>query len=235
MLSTSERKKNRFAKSLLPSFNAEMKKYDEVYQLFCQYGYTKELCDLYSDYFVNDIKKPAPDDIIQLASLYDKIHDNKSADFYLDMLAEKKLSSEDRYNYCIAVLNTSSKLRRWRDAEDFRTENINFIQTYMQKKTMPQQADMYMALALADCAAKDYSNAFKLLNFGYKPQGKNDETLLAIMTTAVYIYACAGDEDGITAAIENACSCLKLFSEFKFDWCESYFAQRINDAANGII
>lgn len=235
MLSTSERKKNRFARSLLPSFNAEMKKYDEVYQLYCESGYTKELCDLFGDYFVNDVKKPAADDIILLASLYDKIHDNKSADFYLDMLSDKKLSSEDRYNYCIGVLNTSSKLKRWRDAEDFRTGNINFIQTYMQKKTMPQQADMYMALALADCAAKHYSDAFRILNFGYKPQGKNDEKLLEILTTAVYIYACDGDEENVAAAVENAKSCLKLFSHFEFGWCKEYFEKRIDDAASGII
>ncbi len=235
MLSTSERKKNRFARSLLPSFNAEMKKYDEVYQLYCDSGYTKELCDLFGDYFVNEVKKPAADDIILLASLYDKIHDNKSADFYLDMLSEKKLSSEDRYNYCIGMLNTNSKLKRWRDAEDFRTDNINFIQTYMQKKPMPQQADMYMALALADCSAKHYSDAFRILNFGYKPQGKNDEKLLEILTTAVYIYACDGDEENIAVAVENAKSCLKLFSHFEFGWCKEYFEKRIDDAASGII
>lgn len=235
MLSTSERKKNKFARSLFPSFNTEIKKYDEVYQLYCQGGYTKDLCELYGDYFVNDIKKPSPDDIIELASLYDKIHDVKSAEFYLDMLTDKKLSSEDRYNYCIGMLNAASKMNRWRDAEDFRTENINFIQTYMQKKTMPQQADMYMALALADCAAKDYANAFRLLNFGYKPQGKNDVKLLDILTTGVYIYACEGDEENISAALDNANSCLKLFSAFEFDWCRDYYEKRIADAANKII
>lgn len=235
MLSTSERKKNRFARSLLPSFNSEIKKYDEAYQLYCQNGYSKELCELFGDYFVNDTKKPAVDDIILLASLYDKIHDYKSADFYLDMLAEKKLSSEDRYSYCVGMLNTTSKLNRWRDAEDFRTENINFIQTYMQKKTMQQQADMYMALALADCAAKNYSGAFRILNFGYKPHGKNDEKLLEILTTAVYIYACQGDEENIGVAVDNAKSCLKLFSEFEFDWSKDYLDKRIDDAANGII
>lgn len=235
MLSTSERKKNRFARSLLPSFNSEIKKYDEVYQLYCQGGYSKELCELFSDYFVNDIKKPAVDDIILLASLYDKIHDYKSADFYLDMLSDKKLSSEDRYNYCIGVLNTSSKLNRWRDAEDFRTDNINFIQTYMQKKTKQQQADMYMALAITDCAAKHYTDAFRILNFGYKPQGKNDVKLLDILTTAVYIYAREGDEENVSIAVDNARSCLKLFSSFEFDWCKEYYEKRISDAANGII
>lgn len=235
MLSTSERKKNKFAKSLFPSFNAEIKKYDEIYQLYCQSGYTKEICELYADYFINEAKKPSPDDIIQTAFMYDRIHDNKSADFYLDMLSGKKLSSEDRYNYCIGMLNTQSKLNRWRDAEDFRTENINFIQTYMQKKTMPQQADMYMALALTDCAAKDYAHAMKILNFGYKPQGKNDPKLLDILTTAVYIYACEGDKDNIDAALDNANSCLKIFSDFEFDWCRDYYAKRITDAAEKII
>lgn len=236
MISTSERKKIRFAKALLPSFGSDLKKYDELYQLFCRDGYTKELCDAYADTFVDNCKKPAADDIIQAASLYDKIYDYKSAEFYLDMLTEKKMSSEDRYDYCLEVLAVTSKLKRWRDAEDFRTDNINFIQTYMQKKkTAQEQVDMYLALALVDCAAKRYTDAFRLLNYGYKPKGKNDEKLLSILLTAVYIYAAAGDEESLEMAVENARSCLKLFSDFEFAWKKDYLEKRIQDAANGLI
>lgn len=90
MIPPSERKKNSFTKSLKPSFGAEMKKYEELYAMFTNDGYTKELCEEYAEAFINNAKKPAADDIIQVASLYDKIYDNKSAAFYLEMLAEKK-------------------------------------------------------------------------------------------------------------------------------------------------
>lgn len=235
MLSTSERKKNNFAKSLLPSFNAELKKYDEIYQLFCSEGYTKQLCDMFAEEFVDNCKKPVADDVIQAASLYGKIYDYKNSLFYLDMLAEKKLGNEDRYNYCIEKLHTEGALKHRRDAEDFRTENINFIQTYMQKKTPAQQVDMYIALSLADCASKHYSDAFRLLSFGYKPTGKNDEKLLSILNTAVYIYAVSEDQENLEAAIENTESCLKLFSSFEFAWSKEYFQKRIDDAAKGLI
>ena len=235
MLSPLERKKNNFAKSLLPSYAAEIKKYDEVYTSFVDNGYTKELCELYADNFINDIKKPAVDDIVQIASLYDKIHDNKSAAFYLDMISDKKLSGDEKFAYCIEVIKNESKLGHWRDAEDFRTEHINFLQNYAQKKSIQQQADMYIALALADCAAKQYPQALKLLNFGYKPQGRNDEKLLEIFITVVYIYACWGDEEGLEGAVINAVSCLKLFKDFEFGWSKKYYEKRIIDASNGIL
>ena len=113
MLSPAERRKNSFAKALLPSFGAEMKKYEEIYQLYTSEGYIKELCELYADTFVNDVKKPAVEDVIQVARLYDKIHDNKSADFYLEMLADKKLSGDDKYYYCIEMLKTQSKQNQY--------------------------------------------------------------------------------------------------------------------------
>lgn len=236
MLSTSERKKIRFTKALLPSFGADVKKYDELYRTFCSSGYTKELCDAYAEAFVDNVKKPAADDIIQTARLYRKIRDYKNADFYLDMLEGKKLSSDERFEYCLEKLRTSSALGRWRDAEDFRTENINFIQIHMdKKKSVEEQVGMYIALALADCAAKRYADAFRLLNFGYKPKGKNDEKLLDIFTAAVYIYAAAGAEDGLEGAVSNAKSCLKLFSSFKYDWLKDYYEQRIEAAASGKI
>ncbi len=233
MLSTEERKK--YKKSLL-STNSDMKKYDEIYQVFCNDGYSKELCREYSDTFIDNCKKPAVYDIIQASVLYRKIHDYRSSDYYLEILSDKKLSNEERYFYCREYLISSAMMGHWRIAEDFRTENINFIQTYMQKKKSPvQQADMYIALALVDCSSKHYTSAFRLLNFGYKPIGKNDESLLDILTTAVYIYAESGDQENLKMAVENANSCLKLFSDFPHSWSKSYYENRIIDAANGII
>ncbi|MBE6855946.1 MAG: hypothetical protein IJO99_01270 [Ruminococcus sp.] len=236
MLSTSERKKLKFTKALLPSFSSDLKKYDELYQQYCQFGYTKGLCDEFATVFVDDCKKPATEDVILAASLYSKIFDYNNTEFYLDMLEEKKMGSDDRYSYCLEKLAILSKQKNWRDAEDFRTENINFIQTHAQKKkTTQEQADMYIVLALVDCAAKKYAEAFKLLNFGYKPKGRNDVKLLQILVTAVYIYACAGDEDGVAAAVENAKSCLKLFDHFEFDWSKEYYENLIQSASEGII
>ena len=121
MISPTERKKSSFAKALLPSFGAEMKKYEEIYQVFAEEGYTKNLCEQYADAFVDNAKKPAVEDILQLVELYDRIHDLKNAQFYLEMLAEKKLSGDDKFAYCVASLKVLSKLGQWRDAEDFRT------------------------------------------------------------------------------------------------------------------
>ena len=201
MISPTERKKSSFAKALLPSFAAEMKKYEEIYQVFAEEGYTKNLCE----------------------------------QFYLEMLAEKKLSGDDKFAYCVASLKVLSKLGQWRDAEDFRTDNINFLQNFAQKKPQKQQADMYLALALTDCAAKHYTQAFRLMKFGYKPHGRNDTTLLEIFITVVYIFACSGDSEGLEDALGNARSCLKLFSGFEFPWMQQYYEQRIEDASNKII
>ena len=234
MLSPSERKKNSFTRSLLPSFAAEMKKYEEVYQLFITEGYSKELCDMYAEYFVDNVKKPVAEDIINLATFYNKIYNYRNASFYLEMLAEKKLSGDEKFNYCIEMLRAKSKLGKWRDAEDFRTENINFMQNYSQKKTLKQQANMYIALALTDCAAKKYNQAFKLMKFGYKPHGRNDTKLLEIMITGVYIFACSKDVENLEAAIESANACLNLFSEFKYSWSREYYKKAIEVAAKGI-
>lgn len=236
MLSTSERKKLKFTKALLPSFSSDLKKYDELYQLYCQEGYTKELCNGFAEVFVDDCKKPAAEDIILAASLYSKIFDYKNTDFYLGMLDDKKMNSDDRYSYCLEKLSVMSKLKQWRDAEDFRTENINFLQTHAQKKKTSQElADLYIVLALVDCAAKNYAEAFKLLNFGYKPKGKNDIKLMQILVTAIYIYACAEDSEGVEAAVQNAKSCLKLFDSFEFEWSKAYYENLIQSASEGII
>lgn len=220
-------------KSLL--HGSELKRYEEIYGIFAAGGYTRELCEHYADEFVTNVKKPMPEDIIQLASLYDRIHDNKTACFYLDMLAERKLGGEERLSYCIEVLKTESKIGNWREAEDFRTANINFMQTFGSKRSPQRQAELYMALALADCAAGHYNDAFKLLRFGYKPSGRNDTTLLEILITGVYIFSHTGDKEGLEEAVANTHSCLKLFNGFEFSWSKEYYEKRIEEAANGIL
>lgn len=236
MLSPAIRKKySGFAKSLLPAFSAEMKKYEELYADFAVKGYSNELCERYADAFVNDIKKPAPEDIIQLAALYDRIHANTDAAYYLETLQDKKLSGEERFAYCLEMLKTESKLGHFRAAEDFRTENINFLQNHSKKRSSQELAEMYMALALVDVAGKHYNDAFKLLRFGYKPLGRNDSTLLEMLITGVYICARSGDQDGLQDAVTNTHSCLKLFSEYEFPWSKSYYEQRIEEAAQGIL
>lgn len=236
MQSTQERRKTRLAKVLLPSFTAEIRRYDDIYQFFCKSGYSKELCEMYTSAFVNDVKKPASDDIIESARLYDKIHELGSANFYIDMVSDRKLTGDDKYEYCIERLKLFSKKGKWRDAVDFRTENINFLQNYSAKLPLPRQADLYIALALTDCAAKKYDQAFKLLmGFGYKPQGKNDTKLLEILITGIYICACAGDREGLSDARNNAFECLKIFRELPFEWSREYYENCIEEASERII
>ena len=133
------------------------------------------------------------------------------------------------------MLSTISKIGNWRDAEEFRTLNISFLQKYCEKACLKRQAKLYISLALADCAAKNYREALKLLKFGYKPQGRNDAMLLEIMITAVYIFAKADDIEGLEGALENANSCLRLFKDFDFSWQEEYYHKRIRDASQGIL
>lgn len=235
MQSTQERKKSGFAKALLPSFNADLKKYDEVYQQFTREGYTKALCEAYADALVNDRKKPAAEDLVQLVSLYDRLHEISSAEFYLDMLSERKLSGDEKFGYCIEALKIKSKQGHWRDAEDFRTENINFMQNHSEKVDQKKKAKMYIALALADCAAKNYEQAGKLLtSFGFKPEGRSDTTLLEMMITAVYICAKSGDPDSLAEAVANANAAMKI-TEFEFDWGKAYYEKCIEEASQGIL
>ena len=161
MLSPAERKKIGF--SLLTSSSAEMKKYVDVYALFVERGYTKDLCEAYADAFIDNAKKPSPFDIIQLSSLYGRIHDYKTSYFYLEKLEDKKLSGDEKFGFCVEMLETVSKIGNWRDAEDFRTKNISFLQKYTAKASPQKEAELYIALALADCAAKNYQQALKLI------------------------------------------------------------------------
>ena len=232
MISPMERKKISF--SIRPSHNAEMKKYEEVYLTYANTGYTRDLCEQYAAAFVDDIKKPNVIDVVQLAMFYERIQDYKMAAFYLDSLSDRKLGGLEKYHYCIENLKVKSLLGKWRDAEDFRTENIDFMQKQSEKLSSQRQADLYMALALTDCAAKHYDQALKLLKFGYKPRGKNDKKLLEIFITALYIFAKAEDEEGVEGALGNAKSCMNLFSKFEFSWCQEYWENRIADAANGV-
>lgn len=94
---------------------------------------------------------------------------------------------------------------------------------------------MFIALALTDCAAKHYNQAFKLMKFGYRPQGKNDVKLLEIMITGVYLLACSGDREGLEAAVGSTVACLGLFSEFEFGWSRQYYEKCIREASEGII
>ncbi|WP_028517212.1 hypothetical protein [Ruminococcus flavefaciens] len=233
MISPNERKKIGFP--LLASANAEMKKYAEVYSLFAENGYSKELCDAYADAFLDNVKKPSPFDIVQLAALYDRIHDHKTAFFYLEKLTEKKLGGDDRFFFCVEVLTILGKIGNWREAENFRTNNISFLQKHSEKASLNMQAALYMALAVTDCAAKNYRQGLKLLKFGYKPQGSKDTTLLEIFITAVYIFAKANDKEGLEGALHNAECCLALFKDFDFPWQGEYYRERIENAANGIL
>lgn len=231
-----DRKKVSKPKQLLPAYGAEQRKYEALYLQFNREGYTKDLCEDYAEEFVNEQKKPSPEDIIQLVRLYDHIHDLSSAEFYLSMLEDKKLSGEDRFGYCLESLKVKSKLGHWRDAEDFRTENISFMQKYSEKISMDRLAEMYIALALVDCAARKYNQAGKLLTaFGYKPQGNSDPTLLEMMITAVYISAKSEDKDLLIQSIKNAQICLNRFTSFEHPWSKEYYIMRIEDAANGIL
>ncbi|MCR4888390.1 MAG: hypothetical protein K5979_04315 [Ruminococcus sp.] len=238
MLSPKEReeKKGVFAKALRAGGNADTKRYQELYDEFCENGYSRSFAEEYADAFVNDRKKPLVEDILQTIRLFDKAHDYGNAEYYLGMLSDKKLCADDKFSYCIEALKNKSKQGHWRDAEDFRTENISFMQKYSEKVNMDRLADLYIALALADCSAKHYTQGFKLLTgFGYKPKGKNDVKLLEILITGIYICSKSGSEGGVYNAVSNAHGAMKLFSKFAHPWTEDYYEQCIREASEGII
>lgn len=236
MLSLQERehKKTNYAKK-----NSEnTKKYAELYDEYSRFGYTKELAEKYAEYFVLEAKKPAAGDILQAVRLYDKIRDYKNAAYFLARLDEiaKKLNNEEKFTYCIEMLANLGKTGNWREAVDFRTENINFMQIYSEKVSISQKADMYIALAYADCAAKNYNSAFRLLKgFGYKPQGRNDVKLLEILIADIYICAGSGDEASVENAVNNANAAMALIKKYEFDWTKEFYKNKIKEAAEGRI
>ena len=170
MISPNERKKIGFP---LLSQNAEMKKYVEVYSLFAESGYSKELCQAYSDAFLDNVKKPSPFDIVQISALYDRIHDHKTAYFYLEKLVNKRLSGDERFFFCTQVLNTLSKIGNWREAENFRTNNISFLQKYSEKATQNMQARLYMAQVLEE--TEDVDGALTIYESYAKEHKKDGE------------------------------------------------------------
>lgn len=234
MLSLQEReaKKGMFAKRT----SENLKKYADLYEQFCESGYSKMLASEFAEYFVIDAKKPAVGDIVQTARLYNKIRDYSMASYYLDKVFDvKKLGGDERFFYCIEALTNKSLVGNWRDAEDFRTEHIAFLQKYSDKLDIKKRAELYIALAYSDCAAKEYSSAFRLLKgIGYKPQGKNDVKLVEILTTVVYIAAKSGDAASTENAVNNARAALNLIKKFEFDWSKDYYEKLIADAAMGI-
>ena len=233
MMSTAERKMNNLTKIFLPSFNAEIKKYDELYQMYCNEGYSKELCDMYADFFVDTVKKPLTDDIMQTALLYDKIHDLKNVRFYLEMLSDRKLTDDQKFRWCVEMLKNKSQLEDVQDVRQFRTKHIDFMQNYANRPEA--RADMNISLALTDCATKDYGDACRLLGFGYTPKDKDDRKFFDICTAMVYVYSFSNNIEAIKNAIKKAQSCIGYFSRFEFEWSKNYYFKRITDASNGII
>lgn len=206
---------------------------DQFTSVFVSKGYSEEFCDQFAAAFVDDKKNVRPSDIIFLAGIYNKMGDIDNTEFYLGMLDEKKLSGEDKFCYCYEKLTLLGKKGRGTDGAVFRNGNIGFIQNYMQKKNSPEYTvNMYIALALVDCAGKRYADAFSLLKC-YKPSGRNDTLFLSILISAVYIYAKMEDMDGLRAAAENARKYLKTFSSFEYSWQKIYFEKCIYDAENG--
>ena len=208
---------------------------DQFAQIFAEKGYTDDFCDKFGTMFVDDKKNARPSDIIFLAGIYNKIGDIENTEFYLGMLDEKKLGNEERFCYCYEKLMLLGKKERGTDGAIFRNGNIGFIQNFMQKKNSPEYTvNMYIALAMVDCAGRRYADAFSLLKC-YKPSGRNDTLFLGILITAIYIYAKMNDTDGMQAASDNARKYLKTFSSFEYSWQKAYFEHCIERAENGKI
>ncbi|MBE6860542.1 MAG: hypothetical protein E7499_04505 [Ruminococcus sp.] len=197
-------------------------------------GYTIEFCQNFAEMFVDDKKNVKPVDIIFLASMYNKAGDIESAAFYLDMVDDKKLSGEEKFCYCYERLFIYGKKGRGAEGDLFRNENINFMQNYAQKKNTPEYlVNMFIALALVDCANGRYADAFTLLKRSYKPTGRNDRYFLSILITAVFIYAKMGDMAELEEASNNARKYLKTFSSFDYEWEKAYLEKCISNAEEG--
>ncbi|MDE5946273.1 MAG: hypothetical protein K2G63_03040 [Oscillospiraceae bacterium] len=203
-------------------------------EIFRSEGFTKSFCESYRQAYIDSCKNPFPAHIILCASYYGKAGEHNSANMLLNRLDIKKLSGECKFVYCLEKLMACGKTGDWSEGEDIRNDNIKFIQNYMQGKKSPEyKVQMYISLALIDCAYKHYADAFGLLNFGYKPSGKNDTNFLHILITAIYIYAKMGDSNNIDTAVKNAQIFLSKFNEFEYPWCKSYYENLIINASNG--
>lgn len=207
-----------------------------IYAVYEQNGLSENYCQTFAEFFVNNTNQPANEYLIYLASLYRRLGKADMTNFYLERVDLKKISDEDKFFYCLEKLFYYGKANAWRDAVDFRNKNINFIQTYMQKKKDPSHCvTMYIALAIVDCASGKYADAFSLLNCGYKPKGANDVYFMNILITAVYVYFKMGDADNLNTAVENAWKYLRTFTRFRYTWEKADFERRINNAQIGIL
>lgn len=210
------------------------KKGNQSAEIFRAEGFTLNFCDSYRQAYIDNVKKPFAPHLILCASYYDKIGDHNSAEFYIEQVNNKKLDPESKFVYCLQKLLLCGKTGDWSEGEDFRNDNIKFIQNYMEKKKAPEyKVQMYIALALVDCATKKYADAFGLLNFGYKPKGKNDVNFLNILITAIYIYSKMKDQTNLETAVHNAQLFLSKFTAFEYPWCKDYYEKLIIRASQG--
>jgi len=207
---------------------------DQLTVSFNEYGYSADFCKEFNKALIEDKKGIKSVDVLFLASLYNKSGDSISAEFYLDKAQDMKMNNDERFMYCCEMLFLLSKRNKGKDGDIFRANNIKFMQTYLQKNNESENyVNLYTVLALVDCANRRYADAFSLLQFGYKPAGRNDKLFLRILTTAVYIYAKMGNKEGLSEAAENAKRYLKTFSSFSYKWEQQYLEECILKAEKG--
>lgn len=213
----------------------EKQKGVEAYQIFCSEGFTCKFCDTYRRAYI-DNGNPFPPRIIICASYYEKIGENHTANMLLKKIKKpERLDKESRFNYYLEMMMVCGKNGDALNGEIIRNKNIGFIQKYVHKKRYKPEyrINMSIALSLVDCACKRYGDALSLLNYGYKPNGKNDENFLNILITAVYIYSKAQNDDNLITAVKNAKTFLNHFTKFKFPWQPDYYNERIKKASKG--
>jgi len=203
-------------------------------KIFLSEGFTCKFCDTYRKIYI-DKGNAFPPHIIKCASYYEKICEHDTADMLLNRIRKpERLDRESRFLYCILTLNLCGKTGDWTKGEDIRKKNIGFMQKYVDKQKNPEyEVNMYIALSLIDCACKHYADAFTLLNFGYKPSGKNDTNFLDILINAVYIYSKTKNDDNLNTAINNASTFLENFTSFKYPWSKQYYKDLIKKASCG--
>lgn len=213
---------------------SDKKKGKKAYEIFRAEGFTCNFCDTYRQTYVNT-SSPFPPHIVLCASYYSKISEHDTADMILKHIKNPdKLDGESRFLYCIEFLTICGKTGDWNKGEKFRTRNIGFLQKYAEKRKDPEyKVNMYIALSLVDCAHQNYADAFTLLNFGYKPYGKNDTNFLDILINAIYIYSKMKDQDNLNTAIDNADTFLSNFTKFDYHWQSQYYKDNIQKAIWG--